>query len=134
MIEADIKLTNDEILAAMWISQKFANEKNKSFSGILSQVLDIMEKAKEYIGEEKKKPPYCKPEFYLKKINYSWVKGPDKVSTLSLNSSEMLAVIKLAMLGSRNFNKPFTHVYDIALEMVLQEKNNFGPKESQHII
>ena len=34
----------------------------------------------------------------------------------------MLAVIKLAMMGSRNFNKPFTQVYDIALEMVLEAK------------
>ena len=63
-----------------------------------------------------------KPEFYKDKIAYSWVKGPDEVSTNSLSSGDMLAVIKLAMIASKQNNRPFTFTYDIALDMILKEK------------
>ena len=118
----EIILNDAEILAAMWISQRLANETNKSFSDFLSQVLDIMTKAKQNDKKKAKRPVYCKPEFYKDKIAYSWVKGPDEVSTNSLSSGDMLAVIKLAMIASKQNNRPFTFTYDIALDMILKEK------------
>lgn len=129
----EIILDDAEILAAMWISQRLAYETSKSFSGFLSQVLDIMTRAKKNDNDKKKKPSYCRPEYYKDKIVYSWVKGPDKVSTNSLSSRDMLVVIKLAMMGSKQYGKPFTKLYDIALDMVLQEKENYEKKQESNI-
>jgi hypothetical protein len=124
-----INLTDAEILCAMWISRKFANEKNRSFASFLGQILDIMVHDKEEKGEIKNKP-----EYYVKKINYSWIRPHDKISEENLSSIEMLIVVKLAMIESKKSSRNFTYIYDIALQMVLNEKANYESKSPDRVM
>lgn len=117
-------LTDAEYLYGMWVAIKLANEKDRSYSGFLSQILDIMIKDKEVKGHINKKHDY-----YARLINYSWIRGKDKFDTIGFSSIELLIAVKLALYESKKINRGFPYVYEVAVSMIKNEKAVY---EGQH--
>lgn len=133
-----IDLTDAEILCAMWISRKIADEKKKCFEGILGQVLEIMLRDKilekdKAIVINKKGLSKNRPEYYINKINYSWVGGKDKYNMKGFSSSELCAAVKLALIESKKTGRNFTFLFGIALEVIMSTRKELLSVNSKSI-
>ncbi len=88
----------------------------------------LKDKANKIDAREVKKngPKKDRPEYYVDKINNSWVTSKDKYDTKELNSSDMCAAVRLAMMQSKKTGRNFVILLGIAEEVITGVKKEFG--------